>query len=105
MDEVRLDYPTINGAGWNDRGQAVKVPLGYQLDLWQHANQGGTKLQFFGQADADGHLSCQDLGELRNQMSDSVFYPSEAQPEPVVAASEPFVAASDPVEEDKGFLH
>ena len=60
--------------GWNDKGQSVMVPQGFKLELWQHAWQGGTKLDFFGLANEDGTLICQDLRELKNQMSDSRFF-------------------------------
>jgi len=65
-----------NLSGWNDKGKSVMVPPGHQLNLWQHANKGGTKLEFFGQTNEDGSLVCQDLGELKNQMSDSTFFVS-----------------------------
>jgi len=49
------------------------VPVGYKLELWEDSNQGGTKLEFEGQENEDGSLLCQDLGVLKNLVSDSVY--------------------------------
>jgi len=54
----RLDYPTIDSMGWNDRGQSVMVPPGFKLELWVDARFGGDKFEFFGQANEDGTLVC-----------------------------------------------
>ena len=50
------------------------VPPDFKLDVYERAAEGGKKLEFYGLANDDGSLVCQDLGVLKDRMSDSSYY-------------------------------
>ena len=71
--ELRRNWHSLNDAGWNDRGESVMVPKGYILTMWEHPGFKGTGLSYHGQENEDGSMVCQDIGVLKDVVSDSLF--------------------------------
>ena len=54
--------------GWNDKAVSVKVPLGYEVSVWQHYIDDGWEDIFSGQEE-NGGLVCQDMGRAAYENS------------------------------------
>ena len=78
-DEFEVDFWTLLGNNWNDKGASVKVPNGYTLTLWQHEK--GSLDEVF-----NGSDTCQKMsGNVVRQMSHIRFEPTPEKPQVPIA--------------------